>query len=503
MPLDPSISLQAGQGVAALTNPMDSFSKVAGLANTLSQNRLIDASAQNAVDQNRNIKLQGDTSAQELGTKTHLAVAQIAATALSQYNPQDPQGTGPNLFHALMNGIDTGVQAGSVSPQMADYFKKNIIGSNDPAHLAEMVQNVKQQALQSLPANEALSRVYGQMGSQGTGAQEQPGIVSNPMFPRPFQPVGDPVTQQLAPGSQNALVDVPALGPDGKPETDASGNPTGRKETITGAEVARRGGNPQLVPGGFPASVTGRGPQPTAAPQQPSAQPQAPSPNTASAIPPRASGSFGTGGPTAAQTAAIPANAIAGAAQGADLIKQADNQPAQKSMLGEMESSLANFTSGKGQNESLNVQGWMQSLSPRTAAAFGIKPDTIASAELFKKLSFAILAQQNATLGVGTDAGRSTTASSNPGIDLSKMGNIQILHMMQGNADAISAKAEAWRNSSQYSSGDYAGFSTQFNKGFDQRVFQAKYYTPDERGRMMDGMSDQDRRQFIQKYKAA
>lgn len=189
---------------------------------------------------------------------------------------------------------------------------------------------------------------------------------------------------------------------------------------------------------------------------------------------------------------------------GGALLSQADTIPAQKATLGEMESALAQFESGKGRTASLDFQAWVQSIGgPKIAKAFGIDEGSIASGQTFQKLAQNIALQQAATLGGGnTDAARHMTFSSNPNMELSKLTNKQIIHMLQGNADAIAAKAESWRNSPEYKTGDYAGFSTRFNREFDPRTYQVRYMDREERERMISGMSREDKAQFFRKLQA-
>jgi hypothetical protein len=70
---------------------------------------------------------------------------------------------------------------------------------------------------------------------------------------------------------------------------------------------------------------------------------------------------------------------------------------------------------------------------------------------------------------------------SSPNMDLSKLGNQQIIHMLQGNEDAIQAKSRAWNAwSGTRGTHTYQAFQDDFNHHFDPRVFQQQYYQPDE-----------------------
>ena len=71
---------------------------------------------------------------------------------------------------------------------------------------------------------------------------------------------------------------------------------------------------------------------------------------------------------------------------------------------------------------------------------------------------------------------------SNPNLDISKLGNQQIIHMLQGNEDAIQAKSRSWQDWQKAGNGPntYAQFQDDFNHHFDPRVFQQQYMAQPE-----------------------
>lgn len=484
MALDPSIPLKAGQGVAA-PNPLDTVGKVVGIGNALANNRLIG--------------IQSDTAAQGRAQDANTWIAQ-QAFALYGMAKDDPRRAWGELENVLLTGIATG----RISEQDAQQAKRYLGGTADEQHFRERLFRI---GAASLGIPQQAEQAAGSVEMVPTGGTVQP--VARPSAMQRMQspgmgPVALPgaVGTTLDPSAQTALVPVPALGPDGQPERDNTGRPTGRMEIITGAEAARRGGAPHLVPGGgaqFAPGFTGRMPSPAPAGGGVGAGVQPPAPT----VRPQPTGSFGAG-PSPTETRAAGAQSEQGTAMGGALLSQADTVPTQKATLGEMEAALAQFESGKGRTAMLNFEAWVQSIGgPKIARAFGIDEASIASGQTFQKLAQNIALQQAANMGAGnTDAARHMTFSSNPNLELSKLTNKQIIHMLQGNADAIAAKAEAWRNSPEYRTGDYAGFSTRFNRDFDPRTYHVRYMDREERERMISGMSREDKAQFFRKLQA-
>jgi hypothetical protein len=128
----------------------------------------------------------------------------------------------------------------------------------------------------------------------------------------------------------------------------------------------------------------------------------------------------------------------------------------------------------------------------------------IASAEKFGKIANIMAASQMASLGA-SDSRQQLAIGANPHLDLSKMGNEQIVHMLQGNEDAIAAKSAAWEEwKLDHGSGSYAQFQNQLNKDFDLRVFQQRYMSKPEVAAMKAQMEQQHTdKEFIRKILVA
>jgi hypothetical protein len=162
-----------------------------------------------------------------------------------------------------------------------------------------------------------------------------------------------------------------------------------------------------------------------------------------------------------------------------ELIKRADQVPANKANYANMLTDLERIGSmPPGGEKQVAVETFIQKA---TGMHFTMTPDQVAAANSFSKLANIAVGQQLAAIG-GTDARQALFMGSNPNLDLSKLGNQQIIHMLQGNEDAIQAKARAWNEWKKSGKGDntYGDFQDDFNHHFDPRVFQQRYMGPDE-----------------------
>lgn len=185
------------------------------------------------------------------------------------------------------------------------------------------------------------------------------------------------------------------------------------------------------------------------------------------------------------------ATGTASAAQGVDLTKRADQAPVNKAtydtMLGEM-SRFRAMGPGTAREAAINaaLQKW-------TGFHLTMNPEDVASAEGFAKAAKQLIAQQLASIG-GTDSRQELYMGATPGLELTKLGNTEILHLLKGNEDAIQAKSRAWqqwlRNGNTPDS--YGQFQDDFNFHFDPRVFQQRYMGPQEIARLKSTMVDKN-----------
>lgn len=216
---------------------------------------------------------------------------------------------------------------------------------------------------------------------------------------------------------------------------------------------------------------------------------------------PGASGGMAAAPPLGASEAAG-VDATASAQQGVQLQQEADQVPAQKSLLGNLEGALSKFEPGPGQDWKNEVKKFANINNP-----FGniFDPSKIASQEEFNKQATQLAQAQFKTLGgTGTDSKLDSAMHTSPNEALSKMGNKGIIAMLKGNVDAIAAKNQAWQTFKQsHGPQSYGQFSTEFNKTYDPRVFQTQYLTPDDNKKMLSGMTKAEQKAFYNSYRTA
>lgn len=213
-------------------------------------------------------------------------------------------------------------------------------------------------------------------------------------------------------------------------------------------------------------------------------------------------GGFIATGPKLGESEAAGVTAQASAGQGIDLQKRADTTPTNKALLGQMEGVLAHFTPGPG----ADLQHTLGALAQQYGVPWSGNGRGVAAQEEFVKLSNQIAQSQFSALGgTGTDSKLESARHTSPDQMLSKMGNLDIIHLLKGNEDAIAAKNDAWQRwiSTGHSASSYGEFSSKFNKSYDPRVFQSVYMSPDQVKDMVRGMTPAEHKAFEQNYKAA
>lgn len=224
-----------------------------------------------------------------------------------------------------------------------------------------------------------------------------------------------------------------------------------------------------------------------------------------------AGGGNGGGGQSGAGMAAAPplgassaaeVTGQASATQGMALQQMADQVPARKALLGNLEGALDQFTTGPGQNWKQVAKTFANANLP-TGMQFD--PKSIASQEEFNKQATQLAQSQFQSLGgTGTDAKLDSAMHTSPNDALSKLGNKGIIAMLKGNEDAISVKNQAWQSWLQnHGPESYGAFSTQFNKSYDPRVFQFQYLQPEDRKKSLGGMTKDEQKTFLNSYRTA
>ncbi len=198
--------------------------------------------------------------------------------------------------------------------------------------------------------------------------------------------------------------------------------------------------------------------------------------------------------PSALSPAAAAAQTKAGdfaAGQGNSLQARADQVPTTKSILGNLEAELdtPGFSTGPGTKSMADLTKFLN-----TQGGLNIRTEGMAAREQFGKLAGMLAQSQFQALGgTGTDAKLDATTLTSPNSELTKLGNKGIIAMLKGNEDAIAAKNRAWQAWQQQNGPQsYGQFSTQFNKSYDPRVFQAQYLSDADKKKMLSSMSQKE-----------
>lgn len=463
--IDPSIPLQAGKGVTQPQNMLDTFGKYQGIANAMASNDLIKA---NTAQTNQNV-------AQSAGNY----MAQKYASFLKLPEELQTQATARQFVtHSL--------QEGSITQQQHDVMMDKINQTQDVGGLRNLAVRGM---VGNLVGPQQVEQLFGTNGILQTGGDQQPFVARPTMDGGGITPVGPAVPNTLPPSSQTDLVQVPKMGPDGKPIP-------GAMETITRAEAARRSGLGNLVPGNGPPPQsplnTPAGPMGTgrfpALLLNPNRQPPT------SAIPPAAPqvpvGLGSTAG--TAQTTAAAENASLATKAFQDITSQGVAARQQDAVLSGMQNTASQFVTGRGANAMLDFKATTQSLVPSLAKAFGIDPNSIAQNETFNKLA----AQLQTAQGAGTDARLQVAGLANPDAHLSPAGVSQIISELRGNVDYLQARAAlAQKFPDQTNS---RAFEDQIGTNLDPRVFQYNRLNAAQRGDFFKGLTDKEA--FKQKH---
>lgn len=475
---DAAIPLQAGQGVPQPANPLQTIGQFAETKALLNQNALFPGQQQ---------LQQQQIQTGQLGlNKNYAQTAYNAITPLLALPPG--QITHDELTTAL-GSVESNLNIpthGVISDILA-----TAPTSDGPAFDSKVRALIA--ARSQTDAGSSVDMVTPTGGTVDTGG----GIQFGQIGPRglgqagTFTKIGAPIGKSLTPESLATQETYPA---------DAAtaarlGVPVGTPVTTTlGQRLNQEGAGALTGPAG--ASL------PSGMPQQPSPSPSNP-PRLAAATPPPGSPIISGIGPGTA--AAIPPTAEANAHQAIGLQTAAAGVPAQKALLGNLQSALGQFTAGGGADWKNVAKTFVNANNP-----FGnvFPVDRIASQDEFGKMAFQLAQSQFQTLGgTGTDAQLNSTMHTSPSTFLSNQSNENIINLLKGNADAIGAMNSAWQNkwlpTHGYDTSTYGQFQNQWNQNFDPRVFQSAYMNQAQRYQMTLGMSKDEKGAFQQKYNNA
>lgn len=266
--------------------------------------------------------------------------------------------------------------------------------------------------------------------------------VSSPASGQGGRDVGAPIAKQTSPDFNSSPMDVV--------------NPDGSHSYVRRDQIVGTGGGRPTVP----SEAMGSGRYPSQ---------QAGNPGYQAA-------------PAAGQTEAIAATAKAGA-EGANALMQASaNRNDRMAMLGNMASDLEGFNSGPGYENLRKAEQLFNVVSPIQINSSGIE-----SAQSFNKWAQNLANAQSQALGAGTDSKLAAAVHASPNSSLQSGTNRLMIHQLQGNEDAINAKAQAWK-SSGLQPAQFQQWNQQFSQSFDPRAFQMIRMSPAERTTYIDGL---------------
>ncbi|WP_029606254.1 hypothetical protein [Kozakia baliensis] len=349
-------------------------------------------------------------------------------------------GQNPDAAHLQM-GLK---MAKAVTPR-SQWGQVDAIGAQIAQHPDGIVGGIKQvtNSMQSAPGQEA--NVYGTAGATvNNGQQTIIGTQGSAMNGGQFTP--DTTVQQQTTPEFNAHP-VPIVAPDGSTRYVTQG------QVVSGAQ-----GKPTV-----PVEAMGDGRYPQQAPDQ--------------------NGPGFVASPAAGQVEAQKETATAGA-QGANALMQgASGARDRLGILGNMLGDLTQFKSGPGYERLRHLQAFVNNVVPGA----DWNSSGVEGAQSFNKFANQIAQAQAQTLGVGSDAKLASAMHANPNSSLQTDTNRQMLHVLQGNEDAINSKAQAWQSAGLPAS-QYQQWNQRFNQTFDPRAYQLRRMTPEEQHNMISAM---------------
>ena len=171
-------------------NPLTTIQGYQNLANSVQQNKLLQAQLPLVQQQTANAQLQNQTGQQSLSnTMTNNFNQKLAAVATLP----DSQ-VAPYAQKLLVDGVNSGL----IDPQHASMYS-NIIGSGNVSQIRQMGLTG---LVGSLAGPDAVKALYGEPGSMVNGQTAQPGVyngVLNPNNPGAFTPSGQATQLQPQP----------------------------------------------------------------------------------------------------------------------------------------------------------------------------------------------------------------------------------------------------------------------------------------------------------------
>lgn len=470
--IDTSIALRAGQPVVNMLNPVDVARQGAEVRNLLLGNKIRQSeydsklAAGNALlgntDRNGNVdwgKARSDyaqsardnpslamgaadnfsanntaragtakASDAELAFQTHARDAVAGAFIRAAQNPTDANIRGAGAFIAHLTP--------AARDQIAS-TTNDLLSIRTPEQRSEAIKTL---ATSTLPGHDQIAQSFGTPTSVDDGQTIQTGTQAGGMDGGAFTPAAG-VQRQTSPEFNAHPMEV--VNPDGS-------HSYVRQGTVAGTQ------RPTVPP-----EVMGSGRYPSQQPANPGYQ----------------------ASPAAGQVAAQATVADAGAHGANALMQGASGTQDRLGILGNMLGDLTQFKSGPGYERLRHLQAFVNNVVPGA----DWNSDGVEGAQSFNKFANQIAQAQAQTLGVGSDAKLASAMHANPNSSLQTNTNRQMLHVLQGNEDAIKAKASAWQASGMQPS-QYQQWNLRFNQSFDPRAYQLRRMSPEEQHNMISSM---------------
>lgn len=483
--IDASIPLHAGQGVTPIANPLTQYGDFVHLQGALNQNALFPGQQQLQQQQITHGDQTTQSNATNLALQTRNAVYSHLAPYMADADPTLDKVT-QALGTAHANGLN-------VNPAL-DELHATFPVSGTAAERRQWIANRVGSTLS--PAEQVAAATPQHGGFIGNGPDQVPYSKAPALGPNAgsVSTVGAGAPISVYPSRTEQMTQVEG------PPTE---NNEPQKETLAD-RLIRQGRGDLLGPGWAPTGAPATSGAPSAAPSR--------SPPSIAGMPqfaqqPVIGHPAVVGLPAGANEAAVK-TAGSSADMGQALTSRADMVNSNKAQYSTLLDDLNKLnTMGPGTEREVALNGLMQKL---TGYGVTMNKDQVAGAESFNKIASQIALAQAGTLGA-TDQRVQSTMGANPHLDMSKLGNERVIHMLQGNEDAIAAKNAAWQQwitpkaqgGMGNGTGTYGQFSTQFNKDFDPRVFQSRYMSGPEISEMRRSMSPEQQRDFLRRAKAA
>lgn len=420
----------------------------------------------NQLQQTKNAGQQFDQGQLEMGLKRQTALANGLGGLISTNN-LTPQGLMSVGVQAIKGGIAT--------PQQVSDFLAG--APTDPAQLPAWIQ---QQHVAASSNIEALQAYQPKTQVLDNGAYQS--ILS--IDPRTGQPVqggqSTVVQNQMAPGDAQSPMQV------FNPATNAM-------EFKTKAQIAAAAqGQGQMQQPQTPYTPDTSGGSMGSGRLQPITQPPA----------------QGGGLQAAPALGTAEAAGVLGRGQGEDIMalrKQADSAQQAVYQYQNMRSALADINTGPGADMRNQAAAFATMISPDIAQRFGLDPQKIASQEEFHKFATQATQATLAGLGAGTSDLLASSVAANPNTQLTKLGNLQILDVLQAGQQALIAKNQAWQDAAARGKqpSEFNKFSTDWVKDIDPRVFTAQNMDNAHVQKMVESLSPKEQQRFAESWMKA